>query len=267
MPRVPIPPLLLGLAAVCTGLAGGLVGAVGAGARAYRPVTAEVGAPVAPPPDLIATVRQLHAAASARDAQAVFALIADRISVVTSGLTPAARRDLETKGPWPDADTALEAIGGAVLEGDVPSAGTPMPVTRAAAQAFETLAAASAHPEWGRDPLLKGAICTYRGLRWEAAAGARIDDGSRGLHAPAAAPVHASAAPAAPVIGTLKPGLIYLQGEMDDLPEGWRGVRLPSGRVGAVRETDVRDPAAWGLCFRRTPEGRWLVSAVSSALL
>lgn len=262
-----IRPRLLGLAVawVAACLPGGAAGQEGA--RAYRPVAAEVGAPVAPPPDLVAAARQLHAAASARDAQAVFTMIAGPVTVVTSGLTPAARRTVETMGPWPDADAALEAIGGAFLEGDVPPAGAAAPMPRGIAQAFEAIAAASEHPEWGRDPLLKGAFCTYRGLRWDAKAGARIDDGARGLHAPAAVPVHASAAPGAPVVGTVKPGLIYLEGEMDDLPEGWRSVRLPSGRSGAVHAAEVRDPAVWGLCFLRTAGGGWRVSAFSSALL
>ncbi|MFG1345213.1 hypothetical protein V5F59_09990 [Xanthobacter autotrophicus DSM 431] len=268
----PIRPHLLGLA-VASGVVWAAAACVPGGAaaqeggQANRPVAAEVGAGVTPPPDLVAAAQQLHAAARGRDAQAVSAMLSERVAVITSGITPAARRDVETKGPWPDADAALEAIGGAVLEGDVPPAAATAPTSRAAAQAFEVIAAATERPEWGRDPLLKGAFCTYRGLRWDARAGARIDDGSRGLHVPAATPVHASAAPAAPVIGTLKPGLIYLQGEMDDLPEGWRAVRLPSGRVGAVREADVRDPAAWGLCFRPKAGGGWLVSAFSAVLL
>jgi len=267
MRRPAIRPYLLGLAVAGTAatcLPGGPVAQEGA--RAYRPVAAEVGASVVPPPDLVAAARQLHAAASARDAQAVFAMIAGTVTVVTSGLTPAARRNGETMGPWPDADAALEAIGSAFLEGDVPPAGTS-PVLRGTMQAFEAIAAASAHPEWGRDPMLKGAFCTYRGLRWDARAGTRIDDGARGLYAPAAASVHASAAPGTPVIGTLKPGRIYLEGEMGDLPEGWRGVRLPSGRIGAVRAEEVRDPAVWGLCFLRKAGGGWRVSAFSSALL
>lgn len=251
---------LLGLA-----LAAGLCGpAQGAEGRAYRPLPARVGAVVSPPADLRKAAQDLHAAAIAEDAPAVFALLARRMTLVTSGLTPGARRHQATAGPWPGAEAALDAIGAAVMEGDLPPGGAdPMAARRAA---FALMAAATEAPEWGRDPLVGDAACTYRGVRWSATAGAKIDGGARGLHVPAATPVHADAQTTA-VIGKLKPGRIYLQADMDGLPDGWRGVRLPSGRVGAVRESDIRDPAVSGLCFRRGADGRWRVIAVAAALL
>lgn len=252
---------LLGLA-----LALGLPGlAQGAEGRAYRPLPARVGAVVSPPADLRKAAQDLHAAAIAEDAPAVFALLARRMTLVTSGLTPGARRHQAKAGPWSDAEAGLDAIGAAVMEGDLPPGGRtdPMAARRAA---FALMAAATATPEWGRDPLVGDAACTYRGVRWSAAAGAKIDDGAGGLHVLAAAPVHADARTAA-VMGKLKPGRIYLQAGMDGLPEGWRGVRLPSGRVAAVRESDIRDPAASGLCFRRGADGRWRVIAIAAALL
>lgn len=253
---------LLGLA-----LALGAPGvAQGAEGRAYDPLPATVGAAVQPPADLLKAARALHAAATAEDAPAVFALLGEKVTRITSGLTVGVRRRVETAGPWPGAAAALDAIGGAVMEGDVPPGGhrDPLAARRAA---FAFMAEATAAPEWARDPLVADAACTYRGVRWSADAGAKIDAGTGGLHVPAATPVHAAGARGAPVIGTLKPGRIYLQAHMDGLPDGWRGVRLGSGRVGAVREGDVRNPAASGLCFRRGADGRWRVVAIAVALL
>lgn len=233
-------------------------------ARAYRPLPAKVGAAVAPAADLLKAAQDLHAAAAAEDAPAISALLADTVTLVISGLTPDMRRNAETAGPWPDAGAALDAIGAAVMEGDLPPGRSdPMAARRAA---FELMADATAAPEWGRDPLVADAACTYRGARWSAAAGAKIGHGMRGLYVLAATPVHAGA-PAAPVTGKLEPGRIYLQAHMRGLPDGWRGVRLPTGRVGAVREGDIRDPAVCGLCFRRGADGRWRVVAVAAALL
>ncbi|MFG1301574.1 hypothetical protein V5F49_17455 [Xanthobacter sp. V3C-3] len=271
MNRFRIRQRLPGLAAACLAAICVHGGAGAQEGRAYRPVAVEVGAQVTPPPELVATARRLHVAAGARDAQAVAALIAPKVAVVTSGLTPAVRRQVETLGPWPEGDAALAAIGAAFLEGDAPPAGAAGREAQGLAQALDTIAAATERPDWGRDPLLKGAYCTYRGLRWDAETAARIAEGARGLHVPAATPVHAApvaaGAASVPPIASLKPGLIYFEGEMDDLPDGWRAVRLPSGRVGAVREADVRDTAAQGLCFLRGPDGRWQVSAFSTVLL
>ena len=236
-------------------------------ARPYRPVPAEVGAALVPPPDLVAAARQLHAAAGARDAEAVFAQVAAKVSLITSGISLGARRRVEALGPWPDAAAALADIGAAFQEGELPPGGRTDAAAEARAQAFEAIATATENPEWGRDPLVKGGYCTYRGLRWDAAAGARIDAGSGGLHAPAVARVHASATAGAAEIGRLEPGRIYLQGDMDDLPEDWRAVRLSTGRVGAVRDAQVRAPATVGLCFVRQGAGGWRVTAFSSVLL
>jgi len=234
-------------------------------ARPYRPIPAELGAAATPPADLTEAARRLHAAATAGDEAAVFALLAARVSLITSGLTAASHREAEQQGPWPQARAALAAIGGLYLEGDRPAAGATDLAAAQIAQALAAIADATAQPEWGRDPLVKDGICTYRGARWRPRSTA--DDGARGVMVQKPTPV--SASPDAPgVAGTLKPGLIYLEGELDDLPEGWRAVRLPTGRVGVVRESAVREPGASGLCFARGADGQgWRVVAFSSVLL
>ncbi|MFG1370592.1 hypothetical protein V5F32_00285 [Xanthobacter oligotrophicus] len=255
-------------AAACLGAVGAMAGERAQDdARPYRPLAAEVGAALMPPADLLDAAKQLRAAAIAKDKQAVFAMVGDRVIIISSGLTPAARRDAEKKGPWPHAEAALAEIGGYFQEGDLPVGGTVDPTAARITQALEMIADATEHPGWGRDPLVKGGFCTYRGVRWDAGAGATIDDGSRGIYVTAPTPVHASAAAKAAVIGTLKPGHIYLQSDFDGLPDGWRGVRLPSGRAGAVKDLQVRDPAVWGLCFLRNAKGGWSIAAFSSALL
>lgn len=236
-------------------------------AEPYRPVPATIGAAVTPPAGLVAMARRLDAAARAGDEATVAARIADRLVFVTSGITPASARKAKSEGPWRDGAHRLEAIGGYFMEADLPPGSGADPGAARIAQALTVIADALAAPEWGRDPLVRDAICTYRGARWDAKAAARIDEGSRGLHAPAGAKVHASGSENAAVLGTLEPERIYFEATLDELPDGWSGVRLPSGVAGAVRESAIRDPAVWGLCFRRGPAGEWMVAAFSSALL
>lgn len=239
----------------------------------YAPIPVEIGKPVAPPNDLLIAAKVMRDAAAARDAEAVFAMIADEVTLVHAGITVTSKRSIEKKGPFRDADEAFSTIGPAFQEGDIvgmakASGKKPDLSALYADDTMRVIASSIDGAEWGRDPLVKGGFCTYRGARWDAEAGEKAGgSGSRGYWVAAPTKTFASAAPGAAARATLKPGFLYLEGFMDDLPEGWRAVRLPGGGVGAAPDAALKDPTPWGVCFLPNAAGGWLLSAFASALL
>lgn len=258
------------------GLAGSLLAASAGAAdenKPYAPIPADIGKAVAPPNDLLIAAKVVRDAAAAGNAEAVFAMIADEVTLVQSGITVDAKRSIEKKGPFKDADEAFSAIGPAYQEGDIvgmaKASGKALNLGALyATDTMRVIASSIDDADWGRDPLVKGGFCTYRGARWATAAAEKTGGtGSRGYFVAAPTKVFASADPGAATVATLKPGALYLQGFMDGLPEGWSAVRLPGGGVGAVPEKALRDPARWGICFLPNAEGGWLISAFATALL
>lgn len=241
--------------------------------RPYAPIPAEIGKAVAPSNELLIAAKVARDAAVARNGEAIFAMIADEVTLVNSGITVTAARSIEKKGPFKDADDAFSTIGGMFQEGDIvamaKASGKKLNLGSLYAEdTMRVIASSIDEADWGRDPLVKGGFCTYRAARWDpkAAEKARAS-GSRGYWVDAPTKAFGSAAPGARTVATLKPGHLYLQGFMDDLPEGWRAVRLPGGGVGAVPEKDLKDPTPWGICFLPNVDGGWLISAFATSLL
>ena len=214
--------------------------------RPYAPIPAEIGKAVAPSNELLIAAKVARDAAVARNGEAIFAMIADEVTLVNSGITVTAARSIEKKGPFKDADDAFSTIGGMFQEGDIvamaKASGKKLNLGSLYAEdTMRVIASSIDEADWGRDPLVKGGFCTYRAARWDPKAAEKTRaSGSRGL---------------------------YLQGFMDDLPEGWRAVRLPGGGVGAVPEKDLKDPTPWGICFLPNVDGGWLISAFATSLL
>lgn len=235
--------------------------------RSYKPIPAETGARITPAPDLLATAKRLRDAAAAKDAEAVFALVADQVTFASSGITLGVARRMEKKGPYASADEALAAIGLAWTEGEpIAPAGKPFdPTASRIATAMSTIVELVDGAEWGRDPLVVGGFCTAPGAKWDAkaATAARIG-GERGTFVTAETKARAEPGETAPVVATLKPGALYLAG--GDEENGWPAVRLPNGKVGWVPPAATRSATPWGLCFLPDGQGGWLMSAVVSAL-
>lgn len=233
----------------------------------YRPIPAEIGAAVVPPPALLATTARLREAAAAKDGDAVAGLLAARLVFVSSGITVDTRRSAETLTAWKTPDQALEAIGSHYQEGDLPLPGRAHLRPSASDFAFEVIVELLDGADWGRDPLVPGSICSHRGGRWSALAGAAAGVGMGGLWVGESTEVRASASEDAEIVARLRPNRIYLEGFLEDRVEGWRGVRLPRGGVGAVPETKLHLAQTSGICFSAKTGGGWVVSGFASARL
>jgi hypothetical protein len=251
------------LALVCT------APALGDDNLPYRPIPARIGAPATPPPDLLEAVKTLREAADGRDIDAVAAMFADRPLMVSSGIAVGTSRSAKPLGPWADASSALADVGSYFQEGDIAASGRKVDFTELyVGNTLGLIANSLEEPNWGRDPLVADAICTYRGARWTvpSARSAPGADISRAFWVERPTPAKASAAPDAGTVATLKPGYLYLEGYLDGLPEEMRGLRLPKGGVGAVDLSAVRDATQWGICLKKVGNG-WRIAAFSTALL
>ena len=251
-----------------------LVGAArAADDKPYAPIPAEIGKAVTPTPDLLAFAAKVRAAAAAEDVEAVFSMIADEVTIVTTGISVNSDQRIAKYGPYENAERALSDIGSNFQEGDLLAGGRKIDIGAVHRKStFEVIVSSIDAAEWGRDPLVKGGFCTYRGARWSAAAGEKAGEASGagstgGWFVEAPTKVFKSHAPGAPTVATLKPGFLYLQGYLKDAPEGWMGIILPTGGVGAVHQTSLKRARTWGLCFLPNVDGGWLVSAFATSLL
>lgn len=238
-------------------------------AEPYAAIPVEVGKAIVPTPDLLAAAKALREAAAARDVEAVFAMVADEVTIASSGITVGSKRSIAKTGPFADGKEVLSEIGGHFQEGDLLAGGRKVDLTAAHVDsALRVIVSSIDGADWGRDPLVKGGFCTYRGARWSADAGEKAGaSGSRGFYVLGPTKALKSSAKGAATVATLKPGFLYVHGFMDGLADGWSAVRLPTGGVGAVPEKTLKDPVPWGLCFLPNVDGGWLVSAFASALL
>lgn len=234
----------------------------------YTPLAAEVGAGGPPPADLVERAKAVAEAVAAGSADEVFAFVADRPTFVTSGITLGVARRIEKKGPYRDASTALAEIGLAFTEGEpVAPSGQKIDLTASRAKtAMRTIGERLAEAKWGRDPLVPGAWCTSRGVRWDARAAKKAGLGEdRGAYVTEKVEARSAADVAAKVTATLKPGVLHRLHQSDE-ENGFAGLVLPNGAIGWVPAEKVGDPTPWGLCFEKGPAG-WMLTTFVSALL
>lgn len=245
-------------------LAVGIFLAVPAAAEGpHRPIPATIGTAATPPNDLAIAAKVLRDAAAARNVDGVAAMIVERPTLISSGLTVDVPRRTEKRGPWRDARAGLAEIGASFREGDVVAPGTVDLSELDLDSLFEAIVTAIDEAEWGRDPLVDGAICTQGAARWKPATGDGVA-GTRGWWVDAPTAVKASADPGAKTLATLKPGFLHLQGFVDDPVEGWAAVRLPSGATGVVEERALHPAVARAVCFGTVGPGDWRVVAFSA---
>ncbi len=260
-------PLALRLALLLALTAAAAPGAL-ADETPYRPLPAEIGAGGPPPADLVARAKAVAEAVAAGSAEEVFAFLADRPAIITSGITLGVARRIEKKGPYADATKALAEIGLAYTEGEpVAAGGKPLDMTASRVKtAMETIGDRLRDAKWGRDPLVPGAWCTARGARWDARAAKKAGLGEdRGAYVTETVAARASPDAAAKVVATLKPGVL-LRLHQSDEENGFAGLVLPNGSIGWVRAEKVGDPMPWAVCFEKGPAG-WILTTFVSALL
>lgn len=236
--------------------------------KPYVPVAVEVAKAVTPAPDLLTFAKSLRAAAAAKDVEAVAAMIADEVTVVSSAIDLGTPKSMKKEGPVTD-PAALVRIVGNNSGGDWD---LPKGVSAAEADkivfgfAFSHIVEAIDGAEWGRDPLVKGGFCTYRARSWNAEAVKKqaMDGGGIGGGTVAKpTPVKAKPVVSAGVVETLQPGRLYLSADAVEAPDGWHVVRLPGGGVGYLGGGRLDAPTRSGICFLPNVDGGWLMSAVA----
>ena len=241
--------------------------AVLAAAKPYTPLAAEIGAGGPPPADLVARAKAIAEAVAAGSAEEVFAFVADRPTIMMSGITLGVPRRAEKKGPFRDATAALAEIGLAYTEGEpvLPDGKTIDMTPSRVRTAIETIGERLAEATWGRDPLVPGAWCTSRGVRWDAKTAKTVGLGDdRGVYVTEKVPARASADATAKVVATLTPGLLYRLRQSDE-ENGFSSIVLPNGRIGWVPMEKTGNPTTWGLCLEKGQAG-WILTTFVSAL-
>jgi len=248
---------------------GGLVVGAGAAERTtYRPVAATVGKALQAPPDLVAVTRRLREAALAGDREAVFALVADDLAFVSTGITATVGRRVEKRSFGPDrAAAALEAIGLAFTEGEpiLPGGKTANFEDARIATALRRIAEDLAAPDWAGDPLVPGGYCTRPGAAWDAKAAAAAGLTHRAVFVLAPTEARAKPEPGAKVVARLATGRLWALAGGDG-SDGWTDVALPDGRTAWLPPKTAKDAQPWGFCFLPNAAGGWLLAAVISSL-
>lgn len=260
------------LAALAVSLVG-FVSASGLGVRAeerpaHRPVAAKVGRPLTAPPELVALVDTLRKAALAGDREALFALVADDVTFVTSGLTATVGRRAEKRSFAPDrGDEALEAIGLAFTEGEpaAPSGRSFDFRDARIATALARIAEETKAPDWASDPLVPGGWCTHPGASWDAKAAEQAGLTGRAVFVTAPTEARAKPETGARAVARLTSDRLWALAESDETG-GWTHVALPDGRTAWLPPGAAKSAQPWGFCFLPNVAGGWLLSAVISAL-
>lgn len=240
-----------------------------AGAKADgEALTVTVAQTIVPAPELLAMARQLRDAAAAKDAAAVAALIADEVTVVVMPADLGSEPKVTKEGPYTAAADLVAVVGRNVgSDGDFPPGASKEKIDEIIQRrAFAHIVASIDGAEWGRDPRVKGGFCTYRGRIWSAAAVKTLAKGvtpATGGTVDRPTPVRVSGDARAAFVGTLAPGRLYLDATDAGSGNGWRAVRLPTGKVGYVEAEAWKPIARTGICFLPNVDGGWLMSAVA----
>ncbi|RUT30103.1 hypothetical protein EMQ25_12305 [Arsenicitalea aurantiaca] len=241
----------------------------------YEPVPLAPAETVTPPEALIAAATALFRAAEAGDGDALAGLIAEAPLLIDGALELAIPRRAERIGPFDGIDARLAAladnIGGSYERPFDGSDTTPYAVR---AELEFIMGALSDDNDWGRDPLLAGAICSYGYRTFPVAAVAALA-GRLGIQSSGfffvSAPADLRAAPAADreVIGALLPDRLYALNYDAPARSPWIGVHLPGGGTGFISfdETPLEKPYASGICFEEGPEGQWRMTAQTATNL
>lgn len=233
--------------------------------KPYRPLAATIGRRVDAPAGLAEAARQLRAAAATKDADAVFALVADTVTFASTGITLAVDWRIDKRGPYGDGRAFLLDVGRAVSEGGpVGRDGKPIDTSAAdVAAGLATIAEELDRAQWSRHPAIVGGYCTTPGAKWDVAAAKKAGMADAGaLFVLATTDVRAEAAASAKVVAKATPGVLYAAGGSTD---GYAGIRLPSGAEGWIADKSAFYAQGRSICFLPGGQGAWFLSAVVSA--
>lgn len=241
----------------------------------YKPVKLKPAELVTPSEDLITAARALLAAVEKGDGDAIDAAIAPKVTAIDGALNLDVKRHVEIIEPTKSIESMLvqlaSFIGGIYERPADGSDATPYAIE---AERRYIVSSLTDEGQWGTDPQLKGAVCTYayrsfdRGDVKSLADKLKIQTSSLFY---VNGPTEVLAAPdaKAAVVATLEPDLLYGQDYDTEAPGRWMAVHLPEGGSGFINfdKVEMEKPYAAGICFTKGKDGAWQMSAQVSTSL
>lgn len=255
--------VLLGLGLAAPAEAGG----------SYVPPVLKPAETVTPEAAMLADLSAFAKALRAGDAAGVAAGLAPVIETVGASLDLAGGRGRDKVGPVKDKTDLLVLLGNHTGgDWDVPP-GADL-TTFLLKMERDFILQSLAEGEWGRDPMVKGAVCTYAYRDFDPKAVARAAkalgvEGSSFVFVDTAVTLLASPDAKAVKAAELQPDRLYARDYDTETPQGWTAFHLPDGGTGFVADTAVttQSPNVSGLCFRKGQDGHWVLAAqVSTGL-
>lgn len=241
----------------------------------YTPLPLKPAELVTPPDDFIADVGAFLAAIRSGDGDAIKAGMGAKVSAVDGALELKVRRTRHVVGPHEAVEDMLSELGN-WIGGDVQEAaeGVDPRLPRIEAERQYIVAALSDDQQWGRDPMMGDAICSYAYRAYDRAGITALSEAtgvSSSSFVYVDAPVELMAKPekGSGVVGTLQTDLLYALDYDSPAPGRWIGVYLPDGSSGFVNfdEVELNKPYAAGICFEKNEAGRWVMVGQASTSL
>lgn len=239
----------------------------------YVPPVLKPAETVSPDAAMLADITAFAKALQAGDAAGVSAGLAPVIETVGASLDLAAGRGRDKVGPVKDQTDLLVLLGNHTGgDWDVPQ-GADL-TTFLLKMERDFILQSLAEGEWGRDPMVKGAVCTYAYRDFDRKAVAKAAkalgvEGSGFVYVEAPVALFKSADAKAESAGTLAPDRLYALDFDAQAPQGWTAFHLPEGGTGFAPDNAVsaQSPNVSGLCFRKGKDGHWQLAAqVSTGL-
>lgn len=241
----------------------------------YKPAKLKPAELVAPSEDLIAAARALLAAVEKGDGDAIDAAIAPKVTAIDGALNLDVKRHVEIIGPTKTIESMLVQLAsfiGGIYE--TPADGGDATPYAIEAERRYIVSSLTEEGQWGTDPLLKGAVCTYAYRSFDRnevkALGEKLKTATSSFfYVNGPSQVLAAPAAKAAVVATLEPDLLYGQDYDTDAPGRWMAVHLPDGGSGFINfdKVEMEKPYAAGICFTKGKDGAWLMSAQVSTSL
>lgn len=241
----------------------------------YTPLPLKPAELVTPPADFIADVSAFLAAIRSGDGDAIQRGMASKITAIDGALDLHVPRHKEVIGPHPEVENMLselaDFIGGMVQEPE--AGGDPRP-PRIEAEREYIAAALSDDQSWGRDPMVKDAICSYAYRSFDIKAIKQLSEAtgvasSSFVFVNAPTEIKATPSDNAAAVGTLETDRLYALDYDTDAPRRWMAVYLPDGSSGFINfdRVALEKPYAAGVCFSKGADGHWvMVAQVSTSL-
>lgn len=241
----------------------------------YKPAKLKPAELVTPSEDLIAAARALLAAVEKGDGDAIDAAIAPKLTAIDGALDLHIKRRVEAIGPHKTIEATLVDLAnyiGGIYE--IPSDGSDPTPNAIEAERRYIVGALTDPGQWGTDPLLKGAVCTYAYRSFDRAEVKSLADkfgtqSSSLFYVDQPTELLAAADAKSAVAAMLQPDLLYVLDYDTDAPRRWMAVHLPDGGSGFLSfdKVEVQKPYAAGICFTKGKDGKWLMSAQVSTSL